>query len=285
MASRPEDKWGSHDYAKTHGVTGPPAIEMVEKAHQISPLDSPSAHVLELGCGAGVLTAELARRFPDTPILATDQSQGMLKKVDEQKLGKVETMELDAMDLKPAEGRGQFTHILSTATIQFCSDPLKAIQEGHRLLSKSKLQAKDPTQKFVYGVGSWNKPDVELFYQAVYEELGVPGKFQTLFNPEHWPTDASPVEKILRDAGFKDVVTKQVIMNDGRTEKESEYWHWEFENPGLAGMRKNAMEQFGVEKCRDAARKVYARGREGKGTLGKGPEDLKLGQLLALGCL
>ncbi|KAH9837509.1 malonyl-ACP O-methyltransferase BioC [Teratosphaeria destructans] len=270
----------------TEQLTRPPAISMVELAHQLSPLDGKSAKVLELGCGTGFLTMELAHRFPNTPILATDISEGMLEKV--KRLGissQVSLMQLDAVDLKPAEGKAPFTHILSTATIQFCSDPLRVIQEAYRVLAAFKARCSDPSQAFMLGIGSWNNADVERFYRAVYEELGIPEKFSAPFSSSTWPGDEAGVRQVFENVGFRHVKIKQLVLDDGRSEQESEFWHWEFENPGLVSMRQAAMKQFGLDKCKAAAAKVYALGREGRGSLGKRPEDSTLGQLQIVGCV
>ncbi|KAF2765327.1 S-adenosyl-L-methionine-dependent methyltransferase [Teratosphaeria nubilosa] len=286
MSSNAEDSWGSHDYDRTEQLTKPPAISMVELAHQLSPLDGNSASVLELGCGTGFLTMELAHRFPDTPILATDISEGMLEKVKRLKISpQVNLMQLDAVNLKPAEGKAHFTHILSTATIQFCSDPLKVVQEAYRVLATSKAHCSDQSQEFVLGIGSWNNADVERFYHAVYGELGIPEKFTPPFSSSAWPGDETGVRQVFENAGFRHVKIEQLVLDDGRSEQESEFWHWEFDNPGLVSMRQAAVEQFGIDRCKAAAAKVYASGREGRGGLRKRPEDLSLGQLQIVGCI
>lgn len=54
--------------------------------------------ILELACGTGHLTLELARRFPAVALLATDLSQGMLERTQEKLGGVVESLELLLMD-------------------------------------------------------------------------------------------------------------------------------------------------------------------------------------------
>ncbi len=39
----------------------------------------PPAHILELGCGTGLLTRRLAERYPTVPIDASDISSGMIE--------------------------------------------------------------------------------------------------------------------------------------------------------------------------------------------------------------
>lgn len=54
--------------------------------------------ILELACGTGHLTLELARRFPAVPLLATDLSRGMLEQTREKFDGVIESLELAQMD-------------------------------------------------------------------------------------------------------------------------------------------------------------------------------------------
>jgi malonyl-CoA O-methyltransferase len=54
--------------------------------------------ILELACGTGHLTLELARRFPAVPLMATDLSEGMLLCTRQKLEGVVESLELACMD-------------------------------------------------------------------------------------------------------------------------------------------------------------------------------------------
>jgi malonyl-CoA O-methyltransferase len=71
--------------------------EMAVRLVSLVPPTRPQT-ILELACGTGHLTLELARRFPAVPLLATDISEGMLQCTRHKLEGVVESLELAVMD-------------------------------------------------------------------------------------------------------------------------------------------------------------------------------------------
>jgi ubiquinone/menaquinone biosynthesis C-methylase UbiE len=278
------DQWGTHDYAQVHGLTGPPAIALVEMVQSLSPLDREGTTVLELGCGTGILTCELVRRCPGIEVVATNLSEGMVRKAEQavRKLEgseRVEVMKADAHHLgevvKSCGGEGgAFTHVLSTATIQFCAEPGRVLREVREVLRKAKEQG----QEGIFGVSSWTNLDLERYYEVVYRDLGISELFKPWIDPMHWPSDEEGVKRILEKAGFRDVRTKEITIPQGYKEEHSLAWLWEFPNPVLVALRTTAVEKFGVERCKEVGRQVW---RERK--IDKGPEECTVGQILGVG--
>ncbi|MCJ1331732.1 hypothetical protein MMC10_008424 [Thelotrema lepadinum] len=56
--------------------------QLIALAHSLRPLDAPGASVLEFGAGTGALTHALRRKYPGTPVLATDVAVGMLGRLE-----------------------------------------------------------------------------------------------------------------------------------------------------------------------------------------------------------
>jgi malonyl-CoA O-methyltransferase len=94
----------------------------------------PNSKILELGCGTGLLTEQLVRRFPDSMIIATDISSSMLD-VLSQKMDhhtRLQTLLLDA-NLIGGEFAGQGC-IVSGMTLQWLSDPVEAIHQWMNII-------------------------------------------------------------------------------------------------------------------------------------------------------
>lgn len=91
---------------------------------------------LDLGCGVGSFTAELAKRYPERTILAADVMIGRLRKL----VRRMHRMELDNLILLRSEARYLVGLALPDASIDrihlLCPDPWpKGRHRGHRLLT------------------------------------------------------------------------------------------------------------------------------------------------------
>lgn len=68
-----QDQWDASQYLRFGDERLRPAIDLLTHV----PLQAP-VHILDLGCGAGNLTAILKRRWPDAEVLGVDGSDSML---------------------------------------------------------------------------------------------------------------------------------------------------------------------------------------------------------------
>lgn len=91
---------------------------------------------LDLGCGVGSYTAELAKRYPERKILAADVMIGRLRKL----VKRCRRMEIENMSILRTEARHLVAFMLPDESIDrlhlLCPDPWpKDRHSGHRLLS------------------------------------------------------------------------------------------------------------------------------------------------------
>jgi len=93
---------------------------------------------LEIGCGTGLITTELAPHLQN--IVATDTSGGMLwvlqEKINSHSLGNIETLQLDlGSDDDSLAGRS-FNLIYSSMTLHHIKDPAAVLQKCRQLLAE-----------------------------------------------------------------------------------------------------------------------------------------------------
>jgi malonyl-CoA O-methyltransferase len=99
--------------------------ERIESAAAESP-----QRILEIGCGTGLLSAQLARAFPDCDLLLTDIAPSMLDRCRARMGNRHRYQLLDGE--RPEELSGQFDLIVSSLAFQWFSD----LRGGLSLLSK-----------------------------------------------------------------------------------------------------------------------------------------------------
>jgi malonyl-CoA O-methyltransferase len=93
------------------------------------------AGVLDVGCGSGTLTAELAARLPLAEINAIDIAEGMLQQaVDTHGDERINWYVGDAEAI-PFEDK-DFDLVFSNFVLQWCPDPLRALTEMRRVLRR-----------------------------------------------------------------------------------------------------------------------------------------------------
>ncbi len=106
--------------------------------YQLFPRELPlGAEVeLDLGCGSGGFSVELARRYPDRKVLAADVMVGRLRKLVRQR----DRMKLENLEILRTEARCLVARMLPDSSLDrvhlLCPDPWpKDRHRGHRLLT------------------------------------------------------------------------------------------------------------------------------------------------------
>lgn len=87
--------------------------------------------ILDLGCGDGVLTLELARRVPRGAVVGIDASTGMLD-VARRKVSR--NLNFDLLDIDALSYDREFHVVFSNATLHFVKDHPRLLENTHRAL-------------------------------------------------------------------------------------------------------------------------------------------------------
>lgn len=101
-------------------------LERVRQFCQTKP-----THIIDIGCGPGLLAPKLQKRFPDSIIILTDIAEQMLHYSSGQN-PECKHICLDAEYLPLADNSCEL--IFSNMTIQWCQTPEKVFSEFHRIL-------------------------------------------------------------------------------------------------------------------------------------------------------
>ncbi|UCG47878.1 MAG: methyltransferase domain-containing protein [Phycisphaerales bacterium] len=89
--------------------------------------------ILDLGCGDGALTAELAERVPDGSVLGIDASEGMIRVAEKNALP---NLRFQLLDINALASLGEeFDLVFSNATLHWVKDHATLLQNVHNLLS------------------------------------------------------------------------------------------------------------------------------------------------------
>jgi trans-aconitate methyltransferase len=89
--------------------------------------------ILDLGCGDGTLTAELAKRVPDGSVLGIDASESMIETARKDHAGanlRFELLDIDAMDFE-----SEFDVVFSNATLHWVKDHGRLLANVFRSLN------------------------------------------------------------------------------------------------------------------------------------------------------
>jgi len=173
--------------------------------------------ILDIASGTGEPAITLAKKSSAIEVIGSDAAQGMVAVANEKvkKMGlnniRFENMPGDALDFPDAH----FDHVMCRFGLMFFEDPLKGLQEMHRLLK--------PGGRFAIAV--WHTAEtmhmMRWSYEAFKEKL-----------PEHQLPplsvitrlgDSAYFESLLQQAGFHDISIQRNTL-DYAFESFEQYW-------------------------------------------------------------
>lgn len=169
---------------------------------------APGSAVLDVASGTGVVARAAALRVGATGrVVATDISPAMItfnaSHPAEPGAAPIETAVASATEL--GRDDGEFDVVLCQQGMQFFPDRPGAVREMHRVLRPGG----------VVGVAVWT-PDHEVVpfgpMNAVLEELGVPAPFPGAYDRASYVLSAERVADLLREAGFRDIDSREVEL-------------------------------------------------------------------------
>jgi len=123
----PEFEWNAGEYAKYSSAQKTWAAELLGKLNLKG-----NERVLDLGCGDGKVSAEIARLVPKGAVTGIDNSEDMIKLAKESYSDR--NLTFGVMDAKEIIYNGQFDLVFSNAALHWVDDHRKVFEGIHRCL-------------------------------------------------------------------------------------------------------------------------------------------------------
>jgi ubiquinone/menaquinone biosynthesis C-methylase UbiE len=136
--TRDRDVQAFHDRSPRYetGILGQLHAEIVTRSLDLALAHCPSPdHVLDVGCGSGLLLRDLARRLPGAASLAgVDAAAGMIEQARAKASDPRLKFELGTAERLPFPD-GAFDLVISTTSFDHWADQLAGLAECHRVLA------------------------------------------------------------------------------------------------------------------------------------------------------
>lgn len=150
--------------------------------------------VLDLGCGDGVLTKQIADLIPEGKVLGIDSSEGMISAAKELERG---NLSFKQMDIDSIPFKEQFDLIFSNATLHWIKDHGKLLRNCHKALKPGGII------RFNFaGHGNCSN-----FYEVI-EGIMSSNPYRKYFESFEWPWYMPSIEEyniLLSDTDFREV--------------------------------------------------------------------------------
>ncbi len=130
-------------------------------------------HMLDLGCGDGVLTAQLAELVPEGFVLGVDSSQSMIEVARQLRKN---NLEFKIKDINALDYREEFDLVFSNATLHWVKDHIRLLDNCFRCLRK------EGRVRFNFA-GDGNCSN---FFKAVRQAMALP-QYSGHFASFEWP--------------------------------------------------------------------------------------------------
>jgi len=132
MVHPPEYKWNASEYIKHSTPQRNWGLELIEKLNLKG-----TEHVLDIGCGTGKVTAEIAMHVPKGSVVGIDNSEEMLAFAREEFTPELfPNLTFVHMDARWLTFEQKFDVVFSNASLHWLTDHRAALQGMHRVLDK-----------------------------------------------------------------------------------------------------------------------------------------------------
>ncbi|MCB2184214.1 MAG: methyltransferase domain-containing protein [Desulfobulbaceae bacterium] len=141
-----------------------------------------SEHILDLGCGHGALTAQLAEQVPGGDVLGIDASMGMIESA--LKNHRADNLKFELVDINAINYQERFDIIISNATLHWVKDHKKLLANVHRALRNK-------------GIARFNfaaHGNCSFFFKVIQEVMQFPN-FSGYFKDFVWPWYMPDIEQ------------------------------------------------------------------------------------------
>ncbi len=129
--------------------------------------------ILDLGCGDGSLTAQLAKAVPDGSVLGIDASQGMIAATDRHELA---NLDFALLDINEMDFVGEFDVVFSNATLHWVKNHPQMLHKTNKALKPGGLA------RFNFAA----KGNCAALFEALDEVMGLQ-RFAEPFADFVWP--------------------------------------------------------------------------------------------------
>ena len=150
--------------------------------------------ILDLGCGDGSITAQLAERVPDGLTVGIDASHNMIESA--QKNYKAQNIRFDLMDINTINFEDEFDVIFSNATLHWIKDYMLLLANVYKSLKVGGIL------RFNFAADG----NCSHFFKVI-KQVMVEKKYAEYFNDFDWPwymPSVNEYENILGQFDFKE---------------------------------------------------------------------------------
>lgn len=177
-------------------------------------------HILDLGCGNGLLTARLAERVPNGKVVGVDSSSSMLEQAENHR---AENMEFRLLDMEDIVLEDKFDVVFSNAALHWVKGHSRLLNIIYKCLDHGGFMR-------VQFAGEGN---CQNLYDVLMKVISSP-EFENELSSLEWPwymPGTSEYEELLSSAGFEQ--TRVWMENADRNfPDEGSFVGW-IEQPGL----------------------------------------------------
>ncbi len=186
-------RWDAEKYDSTHGPQIDAGLKLIETAN-VRANDS----ILDIGCGTGRLTCELARFAHKGTVVGIDPSPEMFKKAREvsSSIDNILLMNIRAEEMC---FKNDFDLVYSNSALQWIKEQGDVIARSYRALKPGgRLAVQLPAKDFCWAMTE--------NIQSAISELGLESKFKKMKSLWRFPLKEE-MDGYLNDAGFLNVKT------------------------------------------------------------------------------
>jgi trans-aconitate 2-methyltransferase len=205
--------WNAEDYQQNSAAQQQWACELIAKLALTG-----SEDVLDLGCGDGKVTAEIADRLPNGTVIGIDNSSSMIALARQQyPARRYPNLTFELMDARELGFENQFDVVFSNAVLHWIKD--------HRLVVEGLFKSLKPKGKILLQMGA--KDGVSL-YLSVLDQIMLLPEWKSYFQNFEFPYGFMGVEEyevMLLAAGFQ-IQRVELIAKDALHANKEKFKGW-----------------------------------------------------------
>jgi trans-aconitate 2-methyltransferase len=237
-----KDKWNAQYYKKNSEGQHAEGLKIVKELSLTG-----NENVLDVGCGDGRTTVEIAKRVPEGSVLGVDISPNMIDEA-RKSFGDVKNLSFECIDISQFTSNKVFDFAVSFSAFHWVKDQKKALKNiysvlkpGGKLLMKFSLQQKRNPLSIVFEDPKW--------------EACLRRQKETYF-----PHTVESFSELLENVGFKNLNVQTKELFRAFTDKEA-LFNWSLAwVPAATGLSGNKAKEF----TQDVVDSICAENKDGK---------------------